>query len=150
MAFVNLGQVVYPIGSIYMSTNSTSPANLFGGSWTRITDAYLRAIGDTGAAIGEYGGYAEYKLSVSQLPSHSHGFKFTWNAGGPGNYANWHMVVQQAELGSHGWVNETDSANNGISLNGGGGSISYATSLCFCLHVEKNFINLDVMPNGIC
>lgn len=120
MAFVNLGQVVYPIGSIYMSTNSTSPANLFGGSWTRIADAYLRAIGDTGVAIGEYGGYAEYKLSVSQLPSHSHGFKFTWNAGGPGNYANWHMVVQQADLGSHGWVNDTDSANSGISVNGGG------------------------------
>lgn len=120
MAFVNLGQVVYPIGSIYMSTNSTSPANLFGGSWTRIADAYLRAIGDTGVAIGEYGGYAEYKLSVNQLPSHSHGFKYTWNAGRPGNYTNWHMVVQQADLGSHGEVNSTDSANIGISLNGGG------------------------------
>lgn len=73
MAFVNLGQVIYPVGSIYISTGSTSPANLFGGSWTRIADAYLRATGNTGVALGEYGGYAEYKLSINQLPSHTHG-----------------------------------------------------------------------------
>ena len=72
MAFVNLGQVIYPVGSIYISTGSTSPANLFGGSWTRIADAYLRAMGDTGVALGEYGGYANYTLSVDQLPSHNH------------------------------------------------------------------------------
>lgn len=72
MAYVNLGQVMYPVGSIYISTGSTSPANLFGGNWTRIADAYLRAMGSTGVALGEYGGYAEYKLSVNQLPSHNH------------------------------------------------------------------------------
>lgn len=72
MAFVNLGQVMYPVGSIYISTGSTSPANLFGGNWTRIADAYLRATGTTGAALGGYGGYTEYKLSVHQLPSHNH------------------------------------------------------------------------------
>ena len=27
---------VYPVGSIYMSINSTSPASLFGGSWTEL------------------------------------------------------------------------------------------------------------------
>lgn len=72
MAYVNLGQVIYPIGAIYQSTSPTSPASIFGGSWTRIADAYLRAIGNTGVALGEYGGYAEYKLSVNQLPSHNH------------------------------------------------------------------------------
>ena len=29
----------YPVGAIYASANSTSPASLFGGSWTQITDA---------------------------------------------------------------------------------------------------------------
>ena len=27
-------ETIYPIGSIYMSANSTSPATLFGGTWT--------------------------------------------------------------------------------------------------------------------
>lgn len=30
---------VYPVGSIYMSVNSTSPATLFGGTWERLTDS---------------------------------------------------------------------------------------------------------------
>lgn len=33
----------WPIGSIYMSVNSTSPANLFGGTWEMISDTFLFA-----------------------------------------------------------------------------------------------------------
>jgi len=32
---------VYPVGTIYMSVNSTSPATLFGGTWERLTDRFL-------------------------------------------------------------------------------------------------------------
>lgn len=31
MAYVNLGQVIYPVGSIYMSTKNISPGDIFGG-----------------------------------------------------------------------------------------------------------------------
>lgn len=34
---------VYPVNSIYLSESGTSPASLFGGTWTRITNAYLYA-----------------------------------------------------------------------------------------------------------
>ena len=34
---------VYPVGSIYMSVNSTSPATLFGGTWERIQDRSSQA-----------------------------------------------------------------------------------------------------------
>ena len=37
MAYVNLGQIVYPVGSVYISYTSKSPASLFGGNWTAIT-----------------------------------------------------------------------------------------------------------------
>ena len=36
----------YPVGSIYMSLDSTSPENLFGGVWEQIKDTFLLAIGD--------------------------------------------------------------------------------------------------------
>lgn len=36
-----------PVGTVYMSTASTSPASLFGGSWTQIKDRFLLGVGDT-------------------------------------------------------------------------------------------------------
>ena len=62
---------VYPVGSIYMSTASTSPAELFAGTWERIKDRFLLAVGDTYTA-GSIGGEAQHTLTVNEIPSHSH------------------------------------------------------------------------------
>lgn len=43
MAYVNLLQVIYPIGSLYLSSSSTSPASIIGGTWSAITGRVLRA-----------------------------------------------------------------------------------------------------------
>lgn len=40
-SFVNLLNVVYPVGSVYCSMNSTSPATLFGGTWEQVTSRFL-------------------------------------------------------------------------------------------------------------
>ena len=61
----------YPVGSIYMSVNSTSPATLFSGSWQRIQDRFLLCAGSTYAA-GSTGGEATHKLTIDEMPSHSH------------------------------------------------------------------------------
>ena len=50
--------VVYPVGSIYMSVNSTSPQTLFGGKWEQIEDKFLLASGSTYSA-GSTGGSAD-------------------------------------------------------------------------------------------
>ena len=63
--------MVYPVGSIYMSVNSTSPASLFGGTWERIKDRFLLASGDTYSA-GSTGGEAQHTLTVDEMPSHRH------------------------------------------------------------------------------
>lgn len=36
---------IYPVGSIYMSVNSTDPSELFGGTWEQIEDKFLLACG---------------------------------------------------------------------------------------------------------
>ena len=54
-----------------MSTVRTSPSTLFGGTWEQIEDRFLLAAGDTYSA-GSIGGEASHKLTVDEMPSHSH------------------------------------------------------------------------------
>lgn len=63
---------LHPVGSIYISVDSTSPAVLFGGNWERIKDTFLLASGSTYAA-GAKGGSATHTLTEAQMPSHTHG-----------------------------------------------------------------------------
>lgn len=61
----------HPVGSLYWSSSPTDPATLFGGTWTRIKDRFVLAAGDT-YGNGATGGSATVKLTVSNLPAHSH------------------------------------------------------------------------------
>lgn len=63
----------YPVGSIYMSVSSTSPATLFGGTWAQIEDTFLLAAGSTYSA-GTSGGEATHTLTVQEMPAHNHSF----------------------------------------------------------------------------
>lgn len=62
---------MYPVGSIYMSVNSTNPSTLFGGTWQRIQGRFLFAA-DSKHAAGSTGGEETHKLTVEEMPSHSH------------------------------------------------------------------------------
>ena len=66
--------MIYPVGAIYMSVNSTNPGNLFGGKWEQIKDRFLLAAGDTYAA-GSTGGEAQHTLTVDEMPIHGHGLR---------------------------------------------------------------------------
>lgn len=59
--------LVYPVGSIYMSVNITSPAALFGGTWEMIMDRFLVASGQYYMA-GDTGGTANQTLNTNNLP----------------------------------------------------------------------------------
>lgn len=63
--------IIYPVGSIYMSVNSTSPQTLFGGTWTQLKDRFLLGAGST-YSNGATGGAATHTLTVDQIPSHRH------------------------------------------------------------------------------
>lgn len=66
----------YPVGSIYMSVNNTSPATLFGGTWVRIQDRFLLAAGSSYSA-GSTGGEETHTLSKNEMPAHTHTFTGT-------------------------------------------------------------------------
>ena len=40
--FVNLLDIVYPVGSIYITTTENSPADSIGGTWVKIEGRFLR------------------------------------------------------------------------------------------------------------
>ena len=81
-----IGNELYPVGSIYMSTNNTSPASMFGGTWEQIKDCFLWATGDTASitytengtsvtkllTAGSRGGEATHTLTLKEMPRHSH------------------------------------------------------------------------------
>ena len=65
---------VYPVGSIYTSyDNSTDPKELFGrGEWVRLPEGRVLIGAGTGYSAGSTGGEASYKLTVHNLPEHTH------------------------------------------------------------------------------
>lgn len=71
---------VYPVGSIYLSANSTSPASLFGGTWTQLKDKFLLGAG-TYYTLNGTGGSKTVKLTTANLPSHSHTINATVRKG---------------------------------------------------------------------
>lgn len=73
----------YPIGSIYISTNATSPATLFGGNWDEIHGAFLFANSALHKA-GEIGGEEEHVLKGKEIPIHYHD-EYVGNDGGDGS-----------------------------------------------------------------
>ena len=63
---------IYPIGSIFISINTTNPSTYFGGTWERIKGRFLLAADDSTYKIGSTGGEATHKLTINELPSHTH------------------------------------------------------------------------------
>lgn len=68
---VALLDTVYPVGSIYMSVNSTNPATLFGGKWEQIQGRFLLAASSAYGA-GSTGGEATHTLTANEMPVHNH------------------------------------------------------------------------------
>ena len=63
--------MIYPVGSIYMSVNATNPATLFGGTWSQISGRFILAASGNYPS-GSTGGNATKQLQLSEMPVHTH------------------------------------------------------------------------------
>lgn len=95
--------MVYPVGSIYISVDATSPASLFGGTWEILNDVFLLAAGSY-ANAGTFGGEATHTLTVEEMPSHSHSVPYM-----PGRDTGTEWVGQSGTAASQ----TRDTATNG-------------------------------------
>lgn len=91
-----LVDLFYPIGSIYMSTDTTNPQSRFTGTyWLPIYNRFLLGAGDTYKA-GTMGGEATHTLTRSEIPNHYHD-EYLGNDGGPDSapsgYSGWPNIA---------------------------------------------------------
>ena len=113
----DLLNVIYPVGSIYLSVAAASPAALFGGTWERIKDKFLLSAGDTYAA-GATGGEASHTLSEDELPVLSgnitmHGSTIGTNISGASG-----VFSPLVPIGDFGYFGNTNSDANSYSTVG--------------------------------
>lgn len=106
-----LVNLLYPVGSIYMSVNNANPETFFGGKWEQITDdAYLKIVSSNAGALG--GTSPDHKIPLTSMPSHSHTFG-TWYNGTSGS----NTTVE-------GWSTKKQEKTHSTS-NAGGGQAYY-------------------------
>lgn len=71
----------YPVGAFYISYNSTSPASLFGGTWTQVggvfLGAYQKGLQYFGAIHGT-GGEILHTLTNDEIPNHGQHLYDDW------------------------------------------------------------------------
>lgn len=97
--FNSIWKKIYPVGSVYISYNSTSPQTLFGGKWVQLTGRFLRMANDVNT-----GG--------SDTVSHSHGLSAGY---GQMSIKNTGEVYYRYKNISGSWSSNYSDGNDGAS-----------------------------------
>lgn len=107
MASLHLAQeifkLIYPVGSIYLSTSTTNPSTYFGGTWEQVAkESYLLGYNGNNTWFDQPGQYKGSKngpgnwntnnhaLTIDQMPSHNHSF----TKGVSGAYENVYIAAR--------------------------------------------------------
>lgn len=107
--------LIYPVGSIYMSVNDVSPSVLFGGSWKKIEDTFLLSSGSN-YSLGETGGSKDAIVVEHNHTQNAHNHKPSQNSNFVStNGVNWVFTGGKAAISGSGtykyaYTSSTDSA----------------------------------------
>lgn len=109
---------IYPVGSIYYTTNTVNPSTLFGGTWEAYaagrvlvgldtSQVTFNAIGKTGGSyVSSYtpsGTVNGHALTINELPEHNHWVKdkpqsANWGQGSNSGFLMKYEVGQQSDF----------------------------------------------------
>ena len=90
-SWTTLLNMIYPVGSYYISNSSTSPADKFGGSWATLTGRFLYCNSGTST-----GGTNDQALTDKNIPRHTHLLRIGWGD----NNSLWNTLYAATGLGS--------------------------------------------------
>lgn len=102
----------FPIGYIYMSTNSTSPASTYGGTWSALTDSRFLRPSDSWNSIG---GSAQLFTAWSHRTTdepHTYAYGTVINSG------RWFNNRATMSIDSLRWQVQSQAQNEGMGVYG--------------------------------
>lgn len=73
--------LAYPVGSVYLSTNSTSPALLFGGNWEQLENGRVLVSAGGNYQAGGIGGSETHTITPEEILDHKHNIGTYGNTG---------------------------------------------------------------------
>ena len=112
--------IIYPVGSIYITTNNQNPREYLGGEWESFGEGRTIVGAGTGTdennvqkvfEIEQMGGEYQHTLSINEMPSHSHGLYGAFDGRDTGAYPS---VGDWAQIDKGKW-----SASDWIQATGG-------------------------------
>lgn len=127
-----LFDMVYPVGSIYMSANAVDPATLFGGTWEHIENKFLLGAGSDNE-LGSTGGSASHTITQQEIPNYKLG---DIPATIPQNLTNWNNngvagttmgAISDSKHGTCLCPDRTTGTQYGWSVNSNGGGQAFST-----------------------
>lgn len=92
----------HPVGSLYISENATSPAELYGGTWERIEGKFIMGASDTYPA-GSTGG--------STTHEHEYKLAFMWRLGALVGYPT--SAIAAYNYKTQSWSDDNKRVNDG-------------------------------------
>ncbi|OHX26867.1 hypothetical protein BKX95_07995 [Streptococcus iniae] len=118
LALLNM---MYPIGSIFISTSSANPSTTMGGTWVRYAQGQtIVGVNENDSdfnTVGKTGGAKTHTLTVNELPAHQH--DVNTEAGTAGNASGWQNVgsVMRSAQTSYTQGVKTNSVGGGQAHN---------------------------------
>lgn len=106
-----LRNLMYPVGSVYISTNNVNPSTLFGGTWIAIGQGRTLVgvgsieensvatygsvtAGEFSPVVNEKGGEMKHALTVNELPSHGHNISAYASSNESANFGLTHTGIE--------------------------------------------------------
>lgn len=94
-----LGNLFFPVGSVYITYTNQNPGNFLGGTWTQFGQGRTligQGTGNDGSTSMSFtanssGGEYKHTLTIEEMPEHGHGYKLAYGGNDPVkgfNYGN--------------------------------------------------------------